>query len=112
MKLITFAPAFGEIAASPFSTKALCLLEMSGLPYERENSMDPRKAPKAKLPVLEDAGQIIPDSDFIRTHLETKYSVDFDAGLSDAQKGVSRALISMVEDGFVLRVGGEPLGGR
>jgi glutathione S-transferase len=100
LSITTFPAGFGEISASPFSAKALCLLEMAGRPYERVTSLDPRKAPKAKFPFLEDGGQIIPDSDFIRTHLEQKFGLDFDEGLSDQDRAVSRAMISMAEDGL------------
>ena len=68
-------------------------MEMSGLDYALDVNPDPRKAPKKKFPVLSDAGQVIPDSDQIRDHLEVKYGVDFDAGLSAEQKAVSRMVI-------------------
>jgi len=43
--LITYAPSFGEPAASPFCTKAIWLLDMSGLAWQREDTADPRKGP-------------------------------------------------------------------
>ncbi len=54
LKLMTYKPAFGEPSASPFCTKAICLLNMSGLDWKPEYTSDPRKAPMAKLPVLRD----------------------------------------------------------
>jgi len=96
--LNTYNPAFGEPTASPFCTKAMCMLEMSGQEWKPKFSNDPRTGPKSKLPVLIDGDEIIPDSDVIRTHLETKYNADFDKGLSDEQKAVSRAVIRMVEE--------------
>jgi len=98
LKLFVFGPAFGEISASPFSVKALCLMEMSGQKYSVEYSFDPRKAPKNKLPVLEHDGKIIPDSDQIRDYLETSFGMDFDAGLNTEQRAISRALIRMTEE--------------
>lgn len=50
--LITYAPAFGQVAASPFCVKAIWLLNMSGQKWQREDSMDPRRMPKQKLPVI------------------------------------------------------------
>lgn len=77
--LYTFGPAFGLPDPSPFVTKAEMLLKLAGLPYQT-NTKGFRKAPKGKLPYIEDAGTIIPDSTFIRWHLEQKYHVDFDRG--------------------------------
>lgn len=98
MKLTVYPPGFGEITGSPFSSKAICLMEMSGQGYELDVNPDPRKSPKKKFPVLNDGGQIIPDSDQIRDYLETTYGMDFDAGLSAIQKAMSRMVIRTFED--------------
>ncbi|WP_299876801.1 glutathione S-transferase family protein [uncultured Sulfitobacter sp.] len=95
--LITFAPAFGQPAASPFCVKAIWLLNLSGQPWQREDIADPRKMPKQKLPAIRVGGQIIPDSENIRQHLETE-GVDFDQGLSDLEKSTSHAFIRMAEE--------------
>jgi len=97
IKLATFGPAFGLPDASPFVVKTDVLLQLSGVPYERMPG-DIRKAPKGKLPYIEDDGQRIPDSTFIRIHLETKYGVDFDKGLSTTQRGIAWAVEKMLED--------------
>jgi len=96
--LETFGPNFGEAEASPFCLKAMCLLKMAGVDWTAAQGSDSRKAPARKLPVLHDGSETIPDSDSIRTHLEKRYGVDFDASLSEAQKAQSRALIRMVEE--------------
>ncbi len=44
--------------------------------------------PKGKLPYIDDQGVILSDSTFIRWHLEKKYAIDFDTGLSSQQRGV------------------------
>ncbi len=98
LKLITYHPAFGEPTATPFGVKAMCMLEISGQKWQVEFANDPRKGPKSKLPVLIDADEVIADSDVIRTHLETKYALDFDAGLSLEQRATSRAVMRMVEE--------------
>ncbi|MGB3245112.1 MAG: glutathione S-transferase family protein [Sulfitobacter sp.] len=95
--LITFASAFGQSSASPFCLKAIWLLNMSGQSWKRENTADPRKMPKGKLPAIRHNGALIHDSDNIRFHLES-LGVDFDAGLSDMEKATSRALIRMAEE--------------
>ena len=98
LELTVYHPAFGEPTGSPFAVKAICLLEQSGQPYTIKYTNDPRKAPNAKLPVLLHDGQVIPDSDAIRDHLEKTFQLDFDAGLDPQQRAVSRAVIRMAEE--------------
>lgn len=98
MKLITFPAAFDEPSASPFCVKAMCLLQMSGAGWSPKFANGPRKAPNGKLPVLIDNGVIVADSDGIRAHLENTLGVDFDAGMTAAQRATSRAVIRMVEE--------------
>jgi glutathione S-transferase len=95
--LFTFGPAFGLPDPSPFVTKAELLLKMSGVSY-RTALGSLRKAPKGKLPYLDDDGTIVADSTFIRLHLERKYGIDFDAGLSPAERGVAWAFEKLCED--------------
>lgn len=95
--LHTFGPAFGLPDPSPFVTKAEVLLKLSGQPFETKRA-DVRKAPKGKLPVIVDSGVTIPDSTFIRFHLEDRYGVDFDAGLTPAEKGTAWAVEKLLED--------------
>jgi len=95
--LYTFGPAFGLPDPSPFVTKAEVLIKMSGLPYRTDTKGFPT-APKGKLPYIDDDGTIIADSTFIRMHLERKYRIDFDQGLSPAERGVAWAFEKMCED--------------
>jgi glutathione S-transferase len=101
--LITFAPSFGQPAASPFCVKAIWLLNMSSQTWQREDIVDPRKMPKQKLPAIRVGGDIIPDSDNIRSYLEAQ-GADFDAGLSDMEKATSRAFIRMAEEHMYFHV--------
>lgn len=97
--LATFGPGFGLPDPSPFVVKVDVLLQLSGLPFEKKTG-EVRKAPKGKLPYIDDDGTIVPDSTFIRIHLETKYGVDFDRGLSAQQRGIAWAVEKMLEDQF------------
>jgi glutathione S-transferase len=98
MRLLVYQPAFGEPSASPFCVKAMCLMQMAGAEYRPDFGGDPRKAPKGKLPVLVVQGRDIPDSAAIQDYLEEAQGIDFDAGLSDQQRAVSRAVIRMIEE--------------
>lgn len=95
--LYTFGAAFGLPDASPFVIKAHVLLKMAGQPYQT-NAKGFGKAPKGKLPFIDDAGTVVADSTFIRWHLESKLGLDFDQGLSPEQRGVAWAVEKMLED--------------
>src|SRR4051794_27366484 len=95
--LYAFGPAFGLPDPSPFVTKAEVLLKMAGQPF-RIDTGGFNKAPKGKLPYIDDGGEKIGDSTFIRQHLERKYGIDFDNGLSAEQRAVAWAFEKMAED--------------
>jgi len=95
--LYTFGPAFGLPDPSPFVTKAEVLLKMAGLSY-RSDTHGFRKAPKGKLPYLDDDGERVADSTFIRWHIEKKYGIDLDRGLSGEQRAVAWAFEKMAEE--------------
>jgi glutathione S-transferase len=95
--LYNFGPMFGLPDPSPFVTKAEMLLKLSGLPFQK----DPGgfgKAPKGKLPYIQDDGRVVADSSFIRLHLEQRHGIDFDKGLSARDRGVAWAVEKMCED--------------
>lgn len=95
--LHVFGPAFGLPDPSPFVTKAELLLKWAQLPYQTSRKGF-FKAPKGKLPYIEDDGVIVADTTFIRWHLETKYALDFDAGYSETQRGIAWAVEKLLED--------------
>lgn len=95
--LYAFGTAFGLPDPSPFVTKAEVLLKMAGLAYRIDNTGF-RRAPKGKLPYIDDDGERIADSTFIRWHLENKYHIDFEKGLSAEHRAVGWAFEKMAED--------------
>jgi glutathione S-transferase len=95
--LYAFGPGMGLPDPSPFVMKAEILLKMSGQPY-RVDTKGFSKAPKGKLPYIDDGGEIIADSTFIRWHLERKYRVDLDRGLTAEERGTAWAFEKMAED--------------
>ncbi|TBO27917.1 glutathione S-transferase family protein [Aquabacterium lacunae] len=95
--LHTFGPAFGLPDLSPFVLKTMIQLKMAGLPFEvRTGSLG--RAPKGKLPFLQDGDTVVADSTFIRWHIERTRGIDLDAGLSAAQRGQAWALEKMLDD--------------
>ncbi|RXZ45565.1 glutathione S-transferase family protein [Crenobacter cavernae] len=95
--LYTFGPAFGLPDPSPFVTKAELLLKLSGLPY-RTDTHGFSRAPKGKLPYIDDDGTRVGDSTFIRWHLERKYRIDFDAGYDARERALAWSVEKMLEE--------------
>ncbi|SKA31905.1 Glutathione S-transferase [Enhydrobacter aerosaccus] len=95
--LYGFGPGFGLPEVSPFVTKTEVQLKMAGLPYIKERSR-PDASPKGQLPFIADDGARIADSTFIRTHIETKYGIDLDAGLDARQRAEAWMLERMIEN--------------
>ncbi len=95
--LYTFGPAFGLPDPSPFVMKGEMLLKLARLPYQA-NTKGFLRAPKGKLPFIDDDGTIVADSTLIRLHLEQKHRIDFDRGLSTRDRGVAWAVEKMLED--------------
>jgi glutathione S-transferase len=95
--LYNFGPAFGLPDSCPFVMKVETLLKMANLLY-RTDTTGFARAPKGKLPYIDDDGVVVPDSTFIRRHLEKKYRIDFDRGLNAAQKATAWAFEKMAEE--------------
>jgi glutathione S-transferase len=95
--LYGFGPGFGLPEISPYVTKTEVQLKMAGLPYRKEAGRSDR-SPKGQLPFIEDGGELISDSTFIRAHLEAKYAVDLDAGLSEVRRAEAWTVERMLEN--------------
>jgi glutathione S-transferase len=95
--LYTFGRYFGLPDPSPFVMKGEMLLKLSKLEYQT-NTKGFGKAPKGKLPYIDDNGTIVADSTLIRLYLEQKYSINFDRALSERERGVAWATEKMLED--------------
>jgi glutathione S-transferase len=95
--LYSFGPAEGLPDLSPFVMKTMTLLKIAGLDY-REDRAGYRRAPKGKLPFIDDNGTIVADSTFIRWHIEKTRNLDFDAHLTKEQRAVAWAAEKLCED--------------
>ena len=100
IKLYQFAPAFGLPNPSPFCMKLENYLRMAGLPFEtpRADLGAFRRAPKGKMPYIEDNGRLLPDSAFIIDYLKVTYGDKLDAELTAEQKAVSLAFRRLMEE--------------
>ena len=90
-------PGFGLPDTSPFVLKTEVQLKMAGLVYQRESTIPPL-APKGKVPYIVDDGEVVPDSTFIRAHIERKYGIDLDEGLDARQRAEAWAIERLLED--------------
>jgi glutathione S-transferase len=90
-------PAFGLPEVSPYVTKTEVQLKLAGLDFEKALSR-PDQSPKGQLPYIADGDERVADSTFIRLHLERKYGVDLDAGLSPAERAQAWALERLIEN--------------
>lgn len=97
IKLYVFGPAFGLPDPSPFVTKGELLLKMSGLPYETDTHGFNR-APKGKLPYIDDDGVIVADTFLIRSHLEQRHGIDFSGGYDARSLATGYAVEKMLEE--------------
>ena len=72
----------------------MLLSKIAGLAFSQTRQGYAR-APKGKLPYIDDDGTVVADSTFTRFHIEKKYGFDFDAGLEPAQKAAAWAIEKM-----------------
>ena len=101
IKLFGFGGAFGVVDPSPFVMKVDAFLRISGLPYQyigNPNAL--RRAPKKKLPVIDDGGKIVADSYFIMEYLKDKYQLDIDKHLTSEQQGLCHLLTKSLDENF------------
>lgn len=81
---------------SPYVMKADIQMQMLGVEYDYAIA-DLDAVTKHKAPYVNDGGQVIQDSIFIRSHFENKFSKDLDAGLSASERSSAWALERLVE---------------
>ena len=98
LTLDQFAPVWGLPNASPFCMKLETYLRMANLEYQVDTDADVRKAPKGKLPYVEDKGQIIADFNLIIEYLKTTYGDPLDEPLSRADAAIALAMRRLIEE--------------
>ncbi len=98
IKLYQFAPAWDLPNASPFCLKLETYLRMTGLRFETVLNSDLRKAPKGKLPYIEDQGKVIADSNFVIAYLKSTYGDKLDGHLSAMDRAIALAMQRLIEE--------------
>ena len=96
--LYQFPTAFGLPNASPFCLKAETYLRMAGIAHTCRNGMYLMRAPKKKLPYIDDGGRIVADTHLIIDYLKSTYGDPLDAALTPAQRARGTAILRVLED--------------
>lgn len=97
LTLFQTPPAWGLPNFSPFCLKIETYLRMVGIEYQVEIA-NVRKAPKGKVPWIEDDGAIIADSSMIIDHLKARHGDPLDGGLDDAQRAQALLIQRTIEE--------------
>ena len=103
IKLYSFGPAFGLIDPSPFVTKVNLFMLVNDIEFEIICDFSKlQKAPKKKLPVIDDDGNMIADSMFILDYLSDKYNVNMDHWLTEEQRATAHLIGKSLEENLFL----------
>lgn len=98
IEFFKFPEQFGMRDASPFVLKLETYLKFAGLEYKTTIISDPRKAPKQKLPYIQDEGQTIADSSICIEHLKKNHGDPLGATFSAEQHAIGHAVKTMLEE--------------
>ena len=99
IKLYSFGTAFNLADPSPFVVKADLHLRANKIEFKSiPNVNNLQKAPKGKLPFIDDNGSIIADSNFIIEHLKQQHNVDIDSWLNEEQKATAYLISKSLDE--------------
>ena len=96
--LYQFPTALGLPNASPFCMKVETYLRMAGVAYVSRYGMYQLRAPKKKLPYIDEGGRIIADSHLIIDYLKSTCGDPLDAALTPTQRARGTAILRLLED--------------
>lgn len=97
LTLFSTPPAWGIPSLSPFCLKVETYLRMAKIPYE-VRAADMRRAPKGKIPWIDDDGVILGDSSAILDYLKEKHGDPLDGKLSPLERSRLHLLQCTIED--------------
>ena len=102
IRLHVFPDPWG-LNPSPFCLKAETYCRLAGVPYRRVVTL-PVRAPRGKLPFIEDAGMRVADSGVIIEHLKRRFGDPLDGALDDGQRAIGHLIRRTCEESlyFVL----------
>ena len=98
IRLYQFPSLWGLSTASSFCLKLETYLRMAGLDYEVAVETNPGKAPKGKLPYIEDGDTVVADSSMVIDYLKGAYGDPLDSHLKPGDRAGVHALQRMIEE--------------
>ncbi|MCK1553704.1 glutathione S-transferase family protein [Bradyrhizobium sp. 177] len=100
IRLFQFPRMFDIPNLSPFCCKLETWLRIAGIPYVVEDTRNPRKGPRGKLPFIDDDGQVVADTTIIIDHLKRTRGIDPDAGLDPSQRATALLVQRTLEEHY------------
>ena len=99
--LYGFGKCFNVMDASPFVVKVELFMRMANIPYQiKYGAKYLKKAPKGKLPFIDDDGIVVADSEAIMGYLTDKYQITLDAELTAEQKAQAHLITKSLDEGL------------
>lgn len=95
--LYQFATVWGIPNPSHFCVKVETYLRMADLDYKIVETL-PLKAPRGKLPYIEDEGNKIADSRLILLYLQKQYGHSLDESLTEIEKATAKSWQRLIEE--------------
>ena len=93
-----YRPAFGLPNPSPFCMKVETYLRMARIEFRLDNDASPMRAPRKKLPFIDDDGRVIADSALIIEHLKATRGDPLDGHLTAGQRSLALAFRRLIEE--------------
>jgi glutathione S-transferase len=96
--LYSYPELFGVADNNGYGLKVFAFMRLAGVPFVHEHIFDASAAPRGQLPYIVDDGETIGDSETIIAHLNAKYALAIDAGLSAAQRDQNLLVTRLLDD--------------
>jgi len=98
LTLYSYPELFGVADNNGYGLKVFAFLKLAGVPFKHEHIFDASKAPRGQLPYIDDAGEIVGDSDTIIAHVTRTRGLTIDDALTTAQRDLSHLIDRMLDD--------------
>jgi glutathione S-transferase len=96
--LYSYPELFGVADNNGYGLKVFAFMRLAAVPFVHEHIFDASAAPRGQLPYIVDDGEIVGDSETIIAHLNRKYALAIDAGLSTAQRDQNLLVTRLLDD--------------
>ena len=98
LTLYSYPRLFGVADNNGYGLKVYAFLRLTGVAFRHEHIVDTSHAPRGQLPYIDDAGEIVGDSETILAHLVRKHRLTIDAELTQAQRDRNLLITRLLDD--------------